>query len=157
MKRKQLTAKEALQKLQVLCSHQEKCISEAQQKLSEWQVSSTDRNIIIEQLVDSKFIDEKRYAEAFVRQKIRINKWGKLKISYLLHQKRIDAAIVEQALALFEDDEYGEMISHEIMKKMSSLDESDVYKRKGKILQFGHSRGYESTCINDALVRLNVG
>ena len=63
-----------------LCAGREMCLSDIRRKLILWGVKSDDTDNILNLLIQGKFIDEKRYAAAFVKDKFRYNKWGKIKI-----------------------------------------------------------------------------
>ena len=138
---------EALEKARYLCSREEKCRSDIERKLAQWNVKEPDRDNIIEQLIEDKFIDEQRYANAFVRGKMRQNKWGKIKISYHLKMKNIPAEKIEQALITIDEEEYHKLIRDELMKKKHSIRESEPYKLKAKLVRYGLSKGYEQEII----------
>lgn len=133
-----------LSRAQHICSSKEKCISEIQEKLTEWDVDADVIEKIIASLISEKFIDESRYAKAFVNDKIKFAKWGKIKIAYMLRQKKVDNHAVEDALDAFSEEEYTEIIQYEIEKKAKLIRETDKFKKKQKILSFAQSRGYET-------------
>jgi len=78
----------ALKKAMALCAGREYCRSDIRQKLSTWSIDATDAEKIISKLVIEKFIDEERYCTAFVRDKFRYNKWGRVKIASALKMKK---------------------------------------------------------------------
>ena len=72
-----------------LCGRKEYCRSEITEKLAVRKLSPGDIDHILLALEKEKFIDEDRYAGTFTRDKLRLNRWGKVKIRYLLRQKKI--------------------------------------------------------------------
>ena len=85
--KKQYTFDDLLHKAASYCPISEHCISDVTTKLRAWEVEEFDRKKIIENLIEDDFINEKRYAVAFVRDKFRLNKWGKIKITMALREK----------------------------------------------------------------------
>ena len=80
---KEMTVDEVLYKLAAKCSVSEQCLSDVEAKLKRYDLSEEERTRILQHLVEEKYIDDKRYAEAFVRDKYRFNKnkkwhWGRL-------------------------------------------------------------------------------
>ena len=70
------------------CSKAEHCIDDVRQKLWTWKVPTEEHDDIINTLIDNNFINEQRYAEAFVKDKFRFNHWGRIKISLMLRAKK---------------------------------------------------------------------
>ena len=143
--------KEALHKAAALCSSGEKCEYDIREKLLSWEISDSDTNKIISYLVQEKFLNEKRFAEFFVKDKFRFNKWGKIKIAYMLKQKRISSAIIQEALNGIDDDEYCSTLQELMQSKLKSLKYKDEYDKRAKLLRFAQSRGFESHLIMSEL------
>jgi regulatory protein len=148
---KEYTFEQLLQKASSYCSISERCISEADEKLQKWNASDADCEKIIEQLVEKDFINEQRYAEAFVRDKFRFNKWGKMKISFALKMKRIDRQTISNALNQIDEDEYAEMLTSILKTKLKGLKYADEYEKQGKLFRFAQSRGFEYGVIERVL------
>ena len=70
-----------LSKAMNLCSKREYCCHDIREKLLTWGISKNDSERIISVLTSERFIDEARYANAFVKDKFKYNKWGKVKIA----------------------------------------------------------------------------
>ncbi len=142
------TKNDALDKARQMCSREEKCIDDIRKKLADWNLSAEDFDEIIESLIDDKFLDEKRYVAAFVKDKIRFNKWGKIKIAYMLRQKRIASTLISECFDEFDAEIYLEMIQNEIAKKRKTIRAKSDYDLKTKLIQFGMSRGYETEIVS---------
>ncbi len=141
--KKHLSAKEALVKAQNLCARQEKCRADIRKKLYDWNIQPDDIENIIDRLIADNFIDEIRYAEYFVRDKFRFNKWGRIKIEFTLKQKQIPSEIIRKALLEINETEYRNSLKSELIKKHKSIKDTEPYKIKEKLLRFAQSRGYE--------------
>ena len=142
---------QALEKLKRLCSRKEKCKADIRQKLIGWHIAEETANKIILQLESENFIDEKRFAMAFSGDKIKFNKWGKLKVRYQLTIKGISDTDISNALSEINEEEYIEMIRKEIRAKYLNIKAKSDWERKLKIMQFAQSRGYETDIVNEIL------
>ncbi len=131
-----------LNRLRQICSKSEKSPKDIQDKLKQWN-SECDPLYIIGVLKKEGFLDESRYTMAYVNDKIKFARWGKIKIRYHLKFKSISEGIIDHNLNSFPFDEYRKIIEGEIRKKNSALKESDPFKRKQKLLSFGNQRGFE--------------
>ena len=70
------TPEQALKALMRLASRAEKSSGDAMRLMAGWGVEPSQRRAVLEKLVGMKFIDDRRYAEAFVRDKMRFSGWG---------------------------------------------------------------------------------
>ena len=123
-----------------LCSKQEKCSADILEKLKLWGFEKTDAETVIKKLIDERFIDNRRFAAAFVREKLNINKWGRKKISFMLKSKSIDQDIIDECLEEFASEGYSESLVDLLAKKKRTAKFKDVYDLKIKLLRFGFSR-----------------
>jgi regulatory protein len=143
--------KVALQRAAALCSSQEQCSSHIREKLNSWRVSEIDSDRIIALLQKEKFLDDTRYATFYVRDKYRLNGWGKIKLAHMLRQKEIPQNLIQEALDQIDPVEYRQTCERLISEKSASLRESNQYKRKGKLFRFAAQRGFESELIHQIL------
>jgi regulatory protein len=155
--RTDLDYKAALQRAAALCSRQEQCTSHIRHKLREWNVNDRDAENILKKLHQEKFLDDKRYATYFVRDKFRLNHWGKVKISHILRQKGIDENTLFTALDQIDEDSYLETCVELIRNKSASLKEKNHYTKRGKLFRFASGRGFESDMIHRALQIIGQG
>ena len=102
--------KTALNKAMAQCSRREYCCNDIRSKLDSWGVSNTDSEKITAILIKENFINESRYAEAFVKDKFNYNKWGKVKIASHLKMKKIPSAIIKSALDSIDNQIYIKVI-----------------------------------------------
>ena len=96
--KKEITEQEAYLQLAALCAQAEHCQQEMRDKMRRWEVDETAQNRIVARLVKERYIDDERYARAFVKDKIRYNKWGRRKVQQALWLKHIDADIQQRVL-----------------------------------------------------------
>jgi len=139
------------ERMQNLCARSEKCSGEIMQKLYSLGLTEQESTRIIESLKQEKFIDDERFARIFVREKFRINHWGKIKIRFALSSKKVDKDHIDSALDEIDPVEYIEMLEKIIREKNRKIKESNVYKRKAGLFRYASQRGFESELIYDKL------
>ena len=89
-----LTYEQAMLRLTSLCSTSEHCQSDGREKLYKWGLSREDSEKIIDYLLDEKYIDEYRYANAYANDKLRFSHWGRAKIRSMLYMQHIPEACI---------------------------------------------------------------
>ncbi|MCE2617264.1 regulatory protein RecX [Phocaeicola oris] len=130
-------------KAEAYCASVEHCVSEVEAKLSLWGTTSEVSEKVITHLLKNKFIDEQRYAIAFVRDKYRFNGWGRIKISMYLKQKGISEELIDRGLNEIDEVEYARNLKKLLRQKRRSITAGTDYERNGKLIKFALSRGYE--------------
>jgi len=151
---KELSKEKGLAKAQAICAKSEKCKADIRQKLYDWKVNPMYHEAILESLVSDKFIDEERYVGFFVRDKFKLNKWGKVKIEFALRNKQISPELIKSNFEKIEAKDYSNTCKELIIKKMKSMKEEDDRKLKEKLLRFAHSRGFESSLVFSIVEKL---
>ncbi len=150
-----MDAKKALDRAAAYCSRQERCVYDVEKKLEAWEVEPDKFGAIIEWLIKEKFIDEKRYALFYVRDKFRFNGWGKVKIRWSLKQKHLPEKAIQKALSEIDETEYREKLRTLLSNKLKQLiNKKDNYQIKASLIRFAQSKGYETDLIYSALDQL---
>ena len=144
---KRLSDPEALNKAAAYCTLCERCISEVKSKLDAWGVSYSSQQAIIDRLIDEKFIDEKRYCQAFVNDKLRFNHWGRIKIQAKLREKKLPRDLISEALENIDEEEYNNILLTLIKNKSREAGNVEEHKKREKVLRFAASRGFEPSLI----------
>ncbi len=133
------------------CSGAEHCCLEVRQMLERRKAESTDIERIIKYLIKEGYIDESRYAAAFVHDKVRFAKWGRAKIAQALWQKRIPTGVADAALASIDEDEYMAAIKDVVASRYRQTKGATEYERKIKTMKSVCSRGYEPALVRRVL------
>lgn len=136
------------QKIAAFCAYQERCLSEVKEKLCEWEAESGEVHAIIEKLIDEKYIDEERFAKLYAGSKFRAKKWGKVKIKYMLKQKKIPAALISKALQEINADTYYEVLKELALQKKEAM--KNNFDR-AKLYNHLISKGYENDLVKEAI------
>ncbi len=140
-----------LSKAMNYCSRAEHCVTEVLQKLNQWEAPEEYHNKIIDYLIQENFINEERFAQAFVNDKFKFDRWGKQKITFVLKQKQIPTTIISNSLERIDPEEYHKTASQLMKKKWVSLEDEKPAAIKNKILRYMSSRGFESGLIFELL------
>ena len=147
IKRKPLTVENATVRIETLCARSEQCTSEVVQKLRQWGIADADVRRIVSSLCERRFVDDARYAEAFVRDKVLFNRWGRIKIRQALKLKRVADDYIDDAMALVDENEYHRSLLTVLQSKARMMDDSRSYEGRNKLLRFGVSRGFEPAMV----------
>ena len=137
------TPEQALASLMRTCARAERCSSDALRSMRRWGLSDADARGVLERLVRERFIDDGRYAEAYVREKMRFSGWGERKIRAALRAKYIAPAIIDRAMAQLVPEEDTSRLEEVLRKKAAKTTARDLYDLKGKLVRFGMSRGFD--------------
>ena len=146
-----MTADEILYKLAARCSVSEQCLSDIEAKLAKYDLPEEEKTSILRHLVEEKYIDDSRYAEAYVRDKYRFNKWGRMKIAQGLRMKGIDRETIESAMETIDETEYLSILRDLIKAKRKSAKGKNDYEINGKLARFATGRGFEYAAIRQCL------
>lgn len=138
-----MTYEQALSRAAALCSRSEHCESQVREKLRQWDVGEDDSDRIIEYLYNEKYLDNERFARAFVSDKFRYNQWGRQKIRQALRFLRLPDDAIGQALQEIDDEEYADALRKIIDAKARSLRDDDPRQRQAKLVRHALSRGFE--------------
>ena len=141
--RKTKTAEQALNALMRLCSKAEKSSGDALRLMYTWGVPMAERRGVLQKLIELRFIDDARYAEAYTREKSAIAGWGARKIAQHLYQKGIAKEIVERTLATLQGDDQRAMLEKRLQRKLPSVKAANDYELRGKLLRYALGLGYD--------------
>ena len=146
-----MTADEVLYKLAARCSVSEQCLSDVEGKLAKYDLPEEEKTRILRHLVEEKYVDDGRYAEAYVRDKYRFNKWGRMKIVQGLRMKGIDKETIATAMEAIDEAEYQDILRDLLRAKRKSTKGKNEYEVNGKLVRFATGRGFEYAAIRQCL------
>ena len=144
---KKYTPSEAKQKIAKYCAYQERCHQEVRDKLYGFGLHKEDVEQIIYELIQHDFINEERFAKAFVRGKFNYKKWGRNRIKMELQRRKISAYCIKKGLNEIDGKMYEQCLTDLLDKKISSLKNLKEYQRNYKAAQFVIGKGYESDLV----------
>ena len=100
-----------LEKIQSYCQYQERCIKEVRNKLFSLKATNKTADKILQSLIDNDYLNEDRYAKMFIQGKLRIKKWGRIKLKYELRLKGLDINIIDDNINKIKEEEYTQYLS----------------------------------------------
>lgn len=139
----EITEKDALSRMAAYCASAEHCRAEVVEKLQRWGIAYDAIDRIIDRLEQEQYIDEERYCRAFIRDKYRFAKWGKVKIGQSLQQKKIPSKVYRPFLDEIDEEEYFSILQKLLMAKRKSISAETDYELNCKLMRFALSRGFE--------------
>ena len=152
----QLSYDKAFAKAARLCSKSEKAPKEIFDKLMSWGMSSKMAEQIVNHLREEKFIEEVRYARAFIHDKLLYEHWGRLKITFALRNKGISDSIIDNSIEeQITLDEYLSILIELLKGKMRAMDMPLSQKDRAKLYRYATQKGFETSIIAQAL--RNIG
>ncbi|KAA6329602.1 Regulatory protein RecX [termite gut metagenome] len=138
-----MTENEALNRMAAYCSGVEHCRAEVREKLLRQELDENAIERILNRLEKEKFMDNERYTRSFINDKIRFDKWGKLKIKQALYFKQIPQEVVNRELEKIDEEEYLSLLRDILEKKKKTIRAKDAYEQKGKLMRFALGKGFE--------------
>lgn len=142
-----LTKQQALQKLEHYCIYQDRCQQEVKQKMYDLGVYGSDADDILVELIQHNFVNEERFAKAYVSGKYKLKRWGRLMIVNKLKAKGISAYCIEISLKEIDEGRYLENLKYLIEKKKPTIKVKRAYQLNQKLANFLMTKGYESELI----------
>lgn len=149
--KKIVTPQNALIRLEELCSRSEQCTGEARKKLFNWGISANDSDKIIKSLIERRFIDDRRFCSAFVRDKLMFSHWGKQKITLSLMQKQVDRDIISEGLEQIDEKVYSDILKKIVLAKARTIKDADTYDGRTRLFRFAVSRGFEPSLVSQVI------
>ena len=151
MMKKTISTEEAYIKLSALCASAEHCSGEMVEKMQRWGLSEKAQAEILAKLTEKQFIDDERFCRAFVKDKIRYNKWGRRKIEQALYMKHVDKGIQQRVLDEIDPSEYVEILRQLLQQKRKSVQAANDYEMNGKLMRFALQRGFTMDIIHQCI------
>lgn len=149
-KKRTKTPDEALASLMRLCARAEKSEGDARRLMRGWGLAERDAQQVLDRLVRDRFIDDSRYAEAFVREKLRLSGWGEYKIRTALQRKGVGKELIDAALSQADRSGMGERLAQQLERKARTVKYATQYELKTKLIRYGLSLGYDYEAVMDA-------
>ena len=149
--RQPLSREKALAKLAALCARAEYCTGDMEDKMRRWGLSGDDIKENISYLVANKYVDNARYCQAFVNDKIAYNHWGRRKIEQALWMKRVPESVSAPILDAVPEEDYINVLKPLIASKSATVKAESDYERQMKLMKFALGRGFSIDEIKQCL------
>jgi regulatory protein len=145
------TEQEAYLTLTALCAQAEHCQYEMLEKMRRWELPEDAQARVMAKLIKERYVDDERYTQAFVKDKIRYNKWGRRKVEQALWQKRIDDNTRKRVLDDVDDEEYLSVLRPLLKQKRKTIKAKNDYELNQKLVRFAVGRGFTFDIIRQCI------
>lgn len=139
---KEINEQQAYQKLAALCARGEHCQHDMTEKMRLWGIDDETQARVMQRLTSERYVDDERFARAFVSDKVRYNRWGRRKVEQALWAKHIDEHTAKAVLDEVDDEEYTAALAPLLKQKRRSTRAASEYELTMKLIKFALSRGF---------------
>lgn len=143
-----------LEKMRSYCMYQERCILEVKKKLTRLQVAPKSKSKIIDHLIEDDYLNEVRFSKSFIQGKLRIKKWGRIKLNYELKIRGIKKFIIDKEINKISKEDYYQYFNEFSNNKIKTLTGSKEQKKRSFVNYFTY-RGWENNLIYEKLNEIN--
>lgn len=151
---KPLSPDQVLDKMAKYCAYQERCVKDVRDKLKTYDIPQEDRDKILDYLLDSRFVNNERFAKSFVRGKINQSGWGLNKIRFHLMQKGIAKDIIDEALGQTDEKVYRQRLIDILKTKSKTIKAETDFERKRKLAAYAMQKGFEASLVWEVIKEL---
>ena len=148
---KEVTEQDAYLQLAQLCARSEHCQHDLLEKMRKWEMTDEAQARVMERLVNERYVDDERYARAFVLDKVQYNKWGRRKVEQALWMKHIDDDIRQRALDAVDDSTYINILKPLLKQKRRGIKAASEYELNQKLVRFALGRGFTFDIIRQCI------
>ena len=143
-----------LEKMRSYCMYQERCILEVKKKLTRLHVVPKSKSKIIDRLIEDDYLNEVRFSKSFIQGKLRIKKWGRIKLNYELSIRGIKKFIIDEEINKISKEDYYQYFNKFSNNKIKTLTGSKEQKKRSFVNYFTY-RGWENNLIYEKLNEIN--
>ena len=148
MENKELTIKGTYTQMARLCSRSEQCSPGIKRKILALGHTEDEAEEIVGMLKKENFLNDERFVKAYVVDKFRMNKWGKIKIRYYLKGKGLPDEIIGVGLDEIDEERYKQTLLKVLKDKAKSVKKKNRFEKMGQVIRFAQSRGFEPEMIH---------
>lgn len=148
---KEVTEQGAYLQLAQLCARSEHCQYELTEKMRRWGMTEEAQARVMQRLVSERYVDDLRFARAFVKDKILYNKWGRRKVEQALWAKRISDDVRAEVLSEVADEQYLSVLRPLLKQKRRSIKAATDYELNQKLVKFALGRGFTYNIIRQCV------
>lgn len=153
--RKEMTEEQAFSRLSAQCARSERSSGQVLERMRQWGLPEEARSRVLAKLVEGRYVDDRRFCEMFVSDKIRFGKWGRRKVEAALWQKGIGSDVYGPVLDAVDDNLYAEALLPLLRSKMRSVKGDTPYERRQRLLAYAMGRGFDLDLAERCLEKLS--
>lgn len=146
-----LTPAQAMNRAAALCARSEQAPADIRDKLHKWGLSACDASQVLQALMQQGFLDEQRYARAFVKDRFAFNGWGRIKIAHQLRLKGIPSTAIDPAMDAIDESQYRQRLIDLLRAKWRTLSGREPRSAWAAMMRFAVSRGFETSLASECV------
>lgn len=140
---KTLTPVDVKNKIYHYCAYQERCHQEVKNKLYDLGLHSNEVDDLLSHLITEGYLNEERFAKAFVGGKFRIKSWGRIKIVQELEARGLTKNCIKAGLKEIDEQDYLKTLESLIRKKSELVEEENLFVKRDKLARYVIQKGFE--------------
>lgn len=140
--------KEVLVKITRLCSRSEQCSNEIRKKIINAGVEEDLADEMVQSLIEENYLNDERYVKAYVADKFKFNKWGKIKMRHYLRLKGLPDEVIAIGLDEIDKEKYKAVLIKTMKDKAKTIKKKNKFEKMGQIIRFTQNRGFEPELIH---------
>jgi regulatory protein len=148
MENQEQIEKQTFSKMARLCSRSEQCSADIRKKIAAFELPEEAIDKIIENLKAEKYLDDERYAKAYIKDKFRFNKWGKIKLRHNLRMKGVSENYIQAGLDEIDIERYKKVLIKTMKEKAKTIKKKEKFEKMGQVIRFAQTRGFEPELIH---------
>lgn len=141
--RKSLSESEAYARYSSLCARQECCQYDLADKMRRNGMQEEQIENVLRQLVEEGFVDDRRFSEAYVHDKVAFSRWGRIRIKMELEKRHVPSDIIRAALETVDEAVYEEQLLNLLESYGATVKAKSEYERRNKLIRHACNHGYE--------------
>lgn len=149
----------ALVRAMSICADSEQACGDIEAKLRQWGLSPEDVAGIMARLYNDGYLNDERYARAFVHDRFTFTGWGRIKIAYQLKQKGIPDEHIATAMTTIDEEAYRQRLVKLLRAKWPRVKDREPRAAWAAMMRYATSRGYETAIASECVkqvTRLDV-
>jgi len=140
--------KEVLVKITRLCSRSEQCSNEIRKKIINAGVEEDLADEMVQSLIEENYLNDERYVKAYIADKFKFNKWGKIKMRHYLRLKGLPDEVIAIGLDEIDKEKYKAVLIKTMKDKAKTIKKKNKFEKMGQIIRFTQNRGFEPELIH---------
>ncbi len=148
MENQEQQAQQAFSKMAQICSRSEQCSADIRKKILTYEIVDEIVDEIIEKLIKEKYLDDERFVKAYVNDKFKFNKWGRVKMQYYLRQKGLSDEVIQKGMNTIDEEKYKMVLVKTMKDKAKTIKGKDKFTKMGQIIRYTQGRGFEPELIH---------
>ena len=134
MANRELSKAEWLDKAEAYCARAEHCAADVRRKLYEWGAPADLYDEIEENLYKNDFLNDARFCDAYVHDKVAYQSWGRQKIQAGLRALQLSERAINTAMDEIDEEQYCKNLENLYLQRRADSEE--------KRLRFLMQRGF---------------